>query len=114
MAKQLIIDLYGCNNIILNNEKKIKAIAKMMVTSIGAQILEEHLRKFNPIGITYFAVISTSHFSIHTWPEHNYAAIDLFSCNDFDEKAFAENLRNEFQAKAAKTKLIQRSITDNE
>jgi S-adenosylmethionine decarboxylase len=23
-----------------------------------------------------------SHFSIHTWPEHGYAAVDLFVCTD--------------------------------
>ena len=25
-------------------------------------------------------VIAESHVAIHTWPEHGYAAVDIFSC----------------------------------
>ncbi len=113
MAKQLIIDLYGCDDVLLNDEAQIKSIAELMVASIGAEILEEHVRKFDPIGITYFAVISTSHFSIHTWPENAYAAVDLFSCTDFEQEAFVQKLREAFKAKRVQTKLIQRSISGN-
>ncbi len=111
MAKQQIIDLYNCDENILNDEEKIKEIAKNIVESIGAKIVEEHIKKFEPIGITYFAIISTSHFSIHTWPENNYCAVDLFSCSDIDEELITENLKKYFKSNKAISKIIERRIS---
>ena len=67
MAVQLIADLYGCGQI-LDDLEAIKESAHLAIEYVGANIVEECVHKFEPIGITYFAVISTSHFSIHTWP----------------------------------------------
>jgi S-adenosylmethionine decarboxylase len=33
-----------------------------------------------PFGVTVVVIIAESHLSIHTWPEHNYAAVDIFTC----------------------------------
>ncbi len=104
-----MVDLYGCDEALLNNGEELQKIAHAMIESIGAKVLEEHIRKFSPIGITYFAVISTSHFSIHTWPENGYAAVDLFSCGDFNEDEFVETLKQAFSATDEKTQLIERS-----
>lgn len=43
-------------------------------------VLHEHFHSFDPQGLTGYLLLSTSHLSIHTWPEHGYLAIDLFSC----------------------------------
>ena len=77
MASQLFADLYGCDVTILNSEQDIREIARRVVSDIGAEIVEECVHTFEPIGITYFAVITTSHFSVHTWPEYGYAAVDV-------------------------------------
>lgn len=82
MAEQLVLDLYGCSPEILNDAKKIQQIAREAVHQIGAEVVEECFHKFEPIGISYIAVITTSHLSIHTWPENGYAAVDIFSCNE--------------------------------
>lgn len=34
-------------------------------------------------GISCVGVLSTSHVSIHTWPEHCYAVLDVYSCREF-------------------------------
>ena len=65
MASQLFVDLYGCDEEIFNSEDDMRGIARQVVSDIGAEIVEECVHKFEPIGITYFAVITTSHFSIH-------------------------------------------------
>ena len=59
MASQLFADLYGCDETILNSEEKIREIAVSVVSKIGAEIVEECVHKFEPIGITYFAMNST-------------------------------------------------------
>lgn len=110
MAMQLIADLYGCDKEILNSESKIKEIAAEAIQKIGAEIVEECAHQFEPIGITYFAVISTSHFSVHTWPEYGYAAIDVFSCSELVVQALTEELKAAFGAKEIRTNLVERQV----
>ena len=45
-------------------------------------ILSESFHKFAPQGVTGILSIAESHFSIHTWPEYAYAAVDIFTCGD--------------------------------
>ena len=35
-------------------------------------------------GFTGVFLLSESHASVHTYPEHGYAAVDLFSCGERD------------------------------
>ncbi len=46
-------------------------------------VVGEIEKKFEPYGMTSVLVLSESHFSIHTYPEHNYISIDLYICNEF-------------------------------
>ena len=110
MASQLFADLYGCDVTILNSEKNIREIAHRVVSEIGAEIVEECVHTFEPIGITYFAVITTSHFSVHTWPEYGYAAVDVFSCGEEVTDKITELLREEFGASEIKIGKCERNI----
>jgi len=48
----------------------------------GATIIKPFFHQFSPHGVSGVIVIAESHFSIHTWPEYGYAALDLFTCGD--------------------------------
>lgn len=49
----------------------------------GATVLGVHAHDFGDrAGYTGVAILAESHISIHTWPEHDYAAIDIFMCGD--------------------------------
>ena len=109
MAKQLVADLYGCSGLI-DDPEAIKAAAHEAIKYVGANIVEECVHEFEPIGVTYFAVITTSHFSVHTWPEYGYAAIDVFSCSDTVVDGITDKLRELFEAKEIKTQIIERKI----
>ncbi|MCR5777566.1 MAG: adenosylmethionine decarboxylase [Lachnospiraceae bacterium] len=110
MAKQLVADLYGCGEII-DDPEALKDAAHTAIRFVGADIVEECIHKFEPIGVTYFAVITTSHFSIHTWPEYGYAAIDIFSCTDTVVDGITDTLRDLFQAQEVKIQVIERDIS---
>lgn len=111
MAKHLIADLYGCGQMI-DEPEAIREAAHTAIKYVGAEIVEECIHEFEPIGVTYFAVITTSHFSVHTWPEYGYAAVDIFSCTDTVTEGIAEKLRELFGAKEIKTQIIERNIGD--
>ena len=109
MAVQVIADLYGCDDII-NDITAIKNAAHIAIEYVGANIVEECIHEFEPIGITYFAVISTSHFSIHTWPEYGYVAVDIFSCSDLVVDGISNKLKELFGARKIIFKTIDRHI----
>lgn len=114
MASQLLVDLYVCDDEILNDLEKIKEIAHKVIGEIQSEVVEECVHQFQPIGVTYIAVITTSHFSIHTWPEHGYAAVDIFSCNEAIPDIMAEKLKIAFGAKTAIVRRFERYIEGGE
>jgi S-adenosylmethionine decarboxylase len=46
----------------------------------GAVVLGDSFHRFSPQGVSGVVIIAESHLSIHTWPEHGYAAVDVFTC----------------------------------
>lgn len=63
-----------------------------MLTSLsgsGATYVNHSFHKFSPQGVSGVIVIAESHLSIHTWPEFEYAALDVFTCGD---KAIADSI----------------------
>ena len=46
----------------------------------NATVLNLISNKFEPQGVTAIALLAESHISIHSWPESNYSAVDIFTC----------------------------------
>ena len=77
----LIIDLFGAKR--LDDLKHIERTLKRCVEVSGATLLHIHLHHFTPNGgVSGVAVLSESHISIHSWPEADYAALDVFMCGE--------------------------------
>lgn len=52
------------------------------VVKSGATILESSSWVFPPNGLTMVFLLSESHASIHTYPEHGACFVDLFTCGE--------------------------------
>ena len=109
-ARQFVIDMYGCDKTILNSREQIVQTAHQAIQEIGATIVDECIHTFSPIGITYFAVITSSHLSIHTWPEYGYAAVDIFSCSHDVPDTICETLKASLHAQNIQIRAITRNI----
>lgn len=48
----------------------------------GATVIGEIFHQFSPQGVTGVIAIAESHLCVHTWPEHSYAAVDIFTCGE--------------------------------
>jgi S-adenosylmethionine decarboxylase len=91
----LIIDLWGAKR--LGEIEHIEEALKECVTAAGATLLHIHLHHFSPNGgVSGVAVLAESHISIHTWPECEYAALDVFMCGDAKPHAAIEVLKQAF------------------
>lgn len=84
LGKHMLLDLYKCDASLLNDELYLQGILLKAAKESGATILDNTFtfHKFAPQGVSGVVVISESHFSIHTWPEFNYAAVDIFTCGN--------------------------------
>ena len=77
----LIIDLWGASR--LDDLELMERTLREAVEECGATLLHIHLHHFTPNGgISGVAVLAESHISVHTWPERDYAAFDVFMCGD--------------------------------
>ncbi|MDH5767073.1 MAG: adenosylmethionine decarboxylase [Gammaproteobacteria bacterium] len=77
----LLLDLYGASH--LDSIERIEQAMRDIVSACGATLLHIHLHHFTPSGgVSGVAVLAESHISVHTWPERDYAAFDVFMCGD--------------------------------
>lgn len=92
----LLVDLYGAGQ--LDDAGVIDDVLRRCATAAGATVLSSHLHAFAPTGgVTGVVILAESHISIHTWPEHSYAALDMFMCGDADPHRAIPLLRKAFR-----------------
>ena len=80
LGLQLVVDMYGCDPAVLNDEAAIRACMLEAARRCGATVVSECFHRFHPHGVSGVVVIAESHLAIHTWPERRFAALDLFTC----------------------------------
>ena len=74
-----LIDFYGAS--FLTNQNYIEQALISAAKKCGATIIGQNFHKFGGEGgVTGVLLLAESHISIHTWPETDYAAIDIFMC----------------------------------
>ncbi len=77
----LLLDCWGASK--LDDLAHIEATLRKAVEIAEATLLHLHLHHFTQNGgVSGVVVLAESHISIHTWPERNYAALDIFMCGD--------------------------------
>ena len=79
-SKHLLLELYRCDYEKLNDESFLRCTLNRASKLAKATILNLISNKFEPQGVTAIALLAESHISIHTWPESNYSAVDIFTC----------------------------------
>lgn len=80
LGEHRIVDFEGCSFETLDDLAKIREMFEKGLKLSRATVIEIIMHKFSPQGVTGVAAIAESHVSIHTWPEHGYAAVDVFTC----------------------------------
>ena len=90
-SKHLLLELYRCDFEKLNDESFLRCTLNNAAKFANAKVLNLISNKFEPQGVTAIALLAESHLSIHTWPELNYSAVDIFTCG--------QNMRPEIASK---------------
>jgi S-adenosylmethionine decarboxylase len=94
MGQHCLLNVYGCKLEILEDVQFMMNTLKNAAESCGATILRSSYYKFQPQGLTAFLLLSESHISVHTYPEHACAAFDIFTCGDADSNLGVQCILN--------------------
>lgn len=111
LGKHLIIEFHDCDPAVLNNPKLCQDHIMEAVRRSGATVIQPFFHQFSPHGVSGIVVIAESHFSIHTWPEYGYCAVDIFTCGDeIQAEPAVEYLRQNFKANHYSVMEIKRGL----
>ena len=109
-SKHLLLELYRCDSEKLNDESFLRCILNRAAKLANATVLNLISNKFEPQGVTAIALLAESHISIHTWPESNYSAVDIFTCGQNMMPALASQyLIESLMAKEHSLRVIERN-----
>ena len=99
LGRQLTIEYYECGESLLLDEDRVEKILLKAANDSGATIISSSFHKFEPQGVSGVVVIAESHFTVHAWPEHDYAAVDIFTCGDnIDLEVAINSMKDSFQS----------------
>lgn len=113
LGRQILAEYYNCDKTILNSSELIKKCMEDAAIESECTIVKSVFHMFSPHGISGVVVIAESHFAIHTWPEYDYAAVDIFTCGETVNPRKAYDLiKNKLKASYSTCMEIKRGKLD--
>lgn len=99
-----------CDVAALTNLDLLEEAMHSAVKESGATILGSVAHRFEGDGYTLAILLSESHATIHTYPEHRACFIDLFTCgNHCDAARFHDTLCSYLKPAKVSSKLVLRN-----
>lgn len=80
IATHILIDLWDVDPKLLDDPARLEAALTAAAAAAKCEVLGSRSHKFQPQGASVVLLVAESHLSIHTWPEHRYAAADILTC----------------------------------
>jgi len=105
----LIADFWGVRTI--DSVAELERLVRAAVEAAGATLLDIAFHQFpDHGGITGYALLAESHLSVHTWPERDHVAIDVFMCGQQRPETSLEVFRQAFRPSAESVHSVRRGI----
>lgn len=111
LGRQILVEFYDCDADVINDVTMVEDILLTATRAAKASIISHNFHKFSPHGISGTVVIAESHVAIHTWPEYNYAAVDIFTCGEtIDPWIIQEHIKEHFFSKNVSSMEMKRGM----
>ncbi len=110
LGTHLMVEYTGCPPHILRDIAALETLMKRAALEAGATVLSSSFSPRKEGGICGILVISESHFSIHTWPARQYAAVDFYTCGNSSPTQAHRVLCAGLQATDSKQLIVQRGL----
>ena len=110
-GRHVVFDFWGASR--LDDLELMESALRECVDTCGATLLHIHLHHFTPNGgISGVAVLAESHISVHTWPERNFAAFDVFMCGEAKPRLAVPVLEKAFNPDTVEVNEIRRGLVN--
>ena len=111
LGRHVLLELRDCDRTKLDDLPYLRDAMLAAVDAVGATVIDHIFHQFSPQGVTGVVAIAESHLCIHTWPEHGYAAVDIFTCGDgFDPSQAAQLLIERLRSQDSEVTEVARGI----
>jgi S-adenosylmethionine decarboxylase proenzyme len=108
LGRHLLVEYRDCDREILNDIQRIEKLMRRAAEKAEATVVASVFHPFSPQGITGIVVVEESHLSIHTWPEHAYAAVDFYTCGECHPERAHDYLCRELRAEQSEVMVVER------
>jgi S-adenosylmethionine decarboxylase len=88
----------------------LTACARTAVDTGGGHVLDAAHVIFPNGAITLVLILAESHLSVHTWPEEQLVAIDLFSCGAIDGALVIDQLVSQLKLQKVAVRQLPRGL----
>lgn len=106
-----LIEFFGCDSEQIDSVDFWKRVMPESVKGTSMEVLHSYFHKFQPQGVTGFLLLSSSHISVHTWPDQGYVACDIFTCASREETETAfEKLKKEVSHEHINADVVSRGF----
>ena len=107
---EYLVDVYGCDPDLLRSSERLEAIVTRLIHDVGVRAIRGPLWQVFPApgGITGLWLLAESHLAVHTYPETQFAAINLYCCRSPRTYAWETQLRAWFQADHVDVRTLDR------
>ena len=110
LGRHILLELYDCPTHLLKQPAQARAFLLAAAEVMQATVVSAHFHTFSPYGVSGVVIIQESHLTIHTWPEYEYAAVDIFTCGEIDLDAGVQHLVEAFEAANHQIQEIARGL----
>jgi S-adenosylmethionine decarboxylase len=108
-GRHVLLDLGGIAKELLADPAAIEAMLREAACRAGATPIGGRFHHFGAgAGVTGVVLLQESHVSIHTWPEHGFAALDIFMCGATQPETAADYISAWFAPASRTLRIIER------
>jgi S-adenosylmethionine decarboxylase len=112
----LTIDGFGGSRELLSDETLVRQLldrypGDINMTKITPPFVYRYVgEKPEDWGVSGFVLIAESHIAVHTFPEHGYVWLDVFSCKEFDTNIATDQIVEAFGLESIKQHVLERGL----
>lgn len=94
----------------LRDETVLRNVFDQIITDLSLKVVSEVWHKFPAEGgLTGMVLLTESHLTCHTYPEHRVATFNLYCCRSRPEWDWSDQLRSLLGAKHVSVRAVQRA-----